>query len=298
MINESNTISDDKHLAIVVKYMINNIPYMCYLGMLNLEETDTFYIFNGASTMIGHRSAGKDASLRVEYFKDYEKTLHKLYSYFSRSHKCQKILHIMQDINDEPMLELQNLIKTRWLFLSNVVGSLHKIMDSVLSSLNENSLAGKKTAENLILLLDKNFIIVTIFLADLTTVLKRLINVFQSDYVSLSHLKPHLKMAINSISEYFIRSTDMQLTYDRQMATYGQSEIDFLGKYYGDSKIVDGNIFMEIINKERLLEEWSSVKFYLATFSERDYNFVETWKHIFNTDKNFIDNYPTISLLV
>jgi hypothetical protein len=30
-------------------------------------------------------------------------------------------------------------------------------------------------------------------------------------------------------------------------------------KYYGDSKVVDGNIFTGIIDKERLLEEWSSI---------------------------------------
>jgi hypothetical protein len=47
---------------------------------------------------IAHRLhlAGKDASLKVEYFKDYEKILHKIYSYFSRSYKRRKMLHIMQ----------------------------------------------------------------------------------------------------------------------------------------------------------------------------------------------------------
>ena len=47
---------------------------------------------------IAHRLhlAGKDASSKVPYFKNYEKTLHKLYSYFSRSYKRQKMLHIMQ----------------------------------------------------------------------------------------------------------------------------------------------------------------------------------------------------------
>ncbi|CAG8787935.1 24411_t:CDS:2, partial [Racocetra persica] len=260
MIDESNTISDDKHLAIVAKYLINNIPYMRYFGMLNLEETNALYIFtqlksffksknfnfnsliyfgsDGASTMLEHQSgvsarlknlnpfissnyciahrlhlAGKDASLKVEYFKEYEKILHKIYSYFSRSYKRQKMLHLMQDINDKPNLELQNHIETRWLLLSNVVGNLYQIIDSILSTLNEDSLEREKEAKNLILLLDEDFVIVTIFLADLTTILKRLINVFQSNYVALSHLKPHLKTAISSISESFIGSTDIQPTY-------------------------------------------------------------------------------------
>jgi len=46
LIDESTTITDDKHLAIVSKYLINNTPYMRYLRMLNLEETDALYIFN------------------------------------------------------------------------------------------------------------------------------------------------------------------------------------------------------------------------------------------------------------
>ena len=40
--------------------------------------------------------AGKDASVKVPYFKNYEKILHRIYSYFSRSYKRQKLLHIMQ----------------------------------------------------------------------------------------------------------------------------------------------------------------------------------------------------------
>ena len=47
---------------------------------------------------IAHRLhlAGKDASVKVPYFKNYEKILHRIYSYFSRSYKRQKLLHIMQ----------------------------------------------------------------------------------------------------------------------------------------------------------------------------------------------------------
>jgi hypothetical protein len=228
-------------------------------------------------------------------------------------------------------------------------------MDSVLASLNEDSLSGEKAAESLIPLLNEDFIIATMFLADLTSTLKRLIKVFQSDYVALSHLKPHLKAAIDSISEDFVGSTDVQPTYgiilrnymdrtelhsndlpnfikdfttaiiealkerfpnselydalsifdpkllpktERQMITYGLKEINILGDFYGQNKTVDSNIFPGIINKEKLLEEWNSAKYYLQSFSERLYNFTEMWKHIFDTDSNFISNYPTISILV
>lgn len=228
-------------------------------------------------------------------------------------------------------------------------------MDSVLASLNEDSSGGEKAAENLIPLLDEEFEIATMFLADLTTILKRLINIFQSDYVALSHLKPHLKAAIDSISENFIGSTDIQPTYgiilrnfmdrkgiqsdnlpnfikefakaiiealkerfpnselydsfsifdpkllpktEKQISTYGLKEISILGEFYGQDKIVDDNVFPGIIDKEKLSEEWSSAKYYLQSFSERSYNFTEMWKHIFDTDSNFISNYPIISILV
>src|SRR6266498_815973 len=102
MIDKSNIIIDNKHLVIVSKHLIDNIPYMHYLGIINLEETDASYIFNQLKSFISSNHcisyrlhlAGKDASSNVEYFKEYENILHKIYSYFSRSHKHQKMLHV------------------------------------------------------------------------------------------------------------------------------------------------------------------------------------------------------------
>src|SRR5581483_7494003 len=82
------------------------------------------------------------------------------------------------------------------------------------------------------------------------------------------------------------------------MTIYGSKEISFLGEYYGNSKVVDGDTFPGIIEKEKFSEEWNSAKYYLRSFSERNYNFTEMWKHIFDYDSHFIDNYPNISLLV
>ena len=228
-------------------------------------------------------------------------------------------------------------------------------MDSILAALNEDLLEGDKAATNLIPLLNEDFIIVTMFLADLTAILKRLSKVFQADYVALSHLKPHLKAAIDTIFASFIGNSDIKPTYgivlcnymdrkginsdnlpgfikdfavaiiealeerfpnvelydalsifdpklipktEKQILTYGVKEINILGDFYGQDKMVDNNIFSGIIDKEELLEEWNSAKYYLQSFSERTYNFTEMWKHIFDTDKNFIGNYPTISKLV
>jgi len=46
MIDETNSVDNDKYLAIVGKYIVNNIPYMRYLGMVNLDSTDSENIFN------------------------------------------------------------------------------------------------------------------------------------------------------------------------------------------------------------------------------------------------------------
>jgi hypothetical protein len=46
MIDEANSIDNSKYLAIVGKYIVNNIPYMRYLGMINLESTTAGNIYN------------------------------------------------------------------------------------------------------------------------------------------------------------------------------------------------------------------------------------------------------------
>ena len=46
MIDETNSVDNDKYLAIVGKYIINNIPYMRYLGMVNLDSTNSESIFD------------------------------------------------------------------------------------------------------------------------------------------------------------------------------------------------------------------------------------------------------------
>jgi len=46
MIDETNSVDGDKYLAIVGKCITNNIPFMRYLGMVNLDSTDGKSIFN------------------------------------------------------------------------------------------------------------------------------------------------------------------------------------------------------------------------------------------------------------
>ncbi len=61
IIDKSNTIVDNKHLAIVLKHLIDNIPYICYLGMINLEKTDASYIFNQMKSFISLKNLNIDS---------------------------------------------------------------------------------------------------------------------------------------------------------------------------------------------------------------------------------------------
>src|SRR6185369_7872323 len=260
MIDEANSVDNDKYLAIVGKYIVNNIPYMRYLGMIDLESTTAENIYNqilsfctsnkisyhkiihfgsdGASNMTGNRTgvatrlkeinpfmtsihcishrlhlAGKDASNEVEYFQKYEQVLQNLYSYFSKSHKRQDLLKLMQEINDEPTLKVLKLCETRWLSLSNSVHNLHQIMNSALAALNEDMLDGDKHANVLLGQLDHNFIVATMFLAVLTNILKRLIKIFQLDNLSLSQYKPNIDATIKEITMEFIGDSEVLPNY-------------------------------------------------------------------------------------
>jgi hypothetical protein len=399
MIDEANSIDNSKYLAIVGKYIVNNIPYMRYLGMINLESTTAGNIYNqilsfctsneisyhkiihfgsdGASNMTGNQTgvatrlkeinpfmtsihcishrlhlAGKDASDEVEYFQQYEKVLRSLYSYFSRSHKRQDLLKLMQEINDEPTLKVLNLCDTRWLSLSSSVYNLHQIMNSVIAALNDDMLEGDGHARVLLEKLDCDFISVTMFLADLTNILKRLIKIFQSDNLSLSQYKPNIDATIKEITAEFIGDGEISPNYgmifknylvqnhyfsvpsfvkdyslamikainnrfpdtelfssfkifdpnelpdiEDDLNLYGQSEIEFLDKFYGDTRLVN-DAFCEIVEKGQLIEEWNSLKFYLQSCKNIEMNFIEIWKDIFDTDNDFSFNYPNLTIII
>jgi len=244
---------------------------------------------------------------------------------------------------------------TRWLSFSNSVSNLHKIMNSVLSTLNDNIEEGDEHADVLSRQLDYTFILATMYLADLTNILKKLINTFQLEHLSISHFKSQLDATIETIETEFIGSEEIPPNYgtvfkkylddnnhnsipsfvaeysisiinaiknrfpeselystfsifdpkmlpddDRELVLYGNQEIEFLGNFYGETKVVNENEFSGIIDKEKLKEEWNSIKFYLQSYknNNREMDFIQLWKHILDTDENVSFNYPTIILVV
>ena len=242
---------------------------------------------------------------------------------------------------------------TRWLSFSNSVSNLHQIMGSLLSALSENINKGDKLAEVLYEQIDQTFISATKYLADLTNILKKLINIFQLEHLSLSHFKLQLDATLETIQTEFIGSEGIQPNYGiifkeyleehdhfipqfvteystaiinaiknrfpeselysafsifdpkelpgdiSELDLYGNQEIRLLGDFYGETKYSNGNEFREIIDKEKLKQEWDKVKYYLWSCKDnKEMDFIQLWKHILDTDENFPFNYPTIVLVV
>ena len=92
-------------------------------------------------------------------------------------------LKLIQDTNNDPQLTVLNIINTRWLSMSNVVHNLHQILFSIIDALNDDMINAENSRDKarvsqLIDNLDPNFIISTIFLADLMYILSKMIKIF------------------------------------------------------------------------------------------------------------------------
>ncbi|CAG8618526.1 6518_t:CDS:2 [Cetraspora pellucida] len=219
ILDESNTVSAEKTLAIVSKHLIASAkPIYQFLGLILLTDStantiiaeinwffqakhisydDLMHICtDGASTMIGSQVgvatqlknknpfilehhcishklalAAKDAAKQVEEFKQYEKIVHNIYSYFSRSPEHMMHLKITEENFGDPHLTVLNIIETRWLLLSNVIQNLNQILSSIIDALLEDSY-NYTIAEALYNSIDETFIITTKFFADILETLR------------------------------------------------------------------------------------------------------------------------------
>lgn len=219
-------------------------------------------------------------------------------------------------------------------------------MNSVLAAINDDVMEGDKQAEFLLDQLDQEFISATMFLADLANILKKLINIFQLENLSVSKFIFHLNNTIREITSEFIGHEEIQPNYgtifgnylnksgssvpsfvkeyslaiidaiknrfpeselyfsfkifdpkelpdnERDLFIYGTIEIEFLDKFYGEDKYVNGNQFYGIIKKGELIKEWYSVKFYLQCYKNTELEFIQLWKYILDNDETFSFNYP------
>ncbi|CAI2197875.1 17662_t:CDS:1, partial [Funneliformis geosporum] len=69
---------------------------------------------------------------------------------------------------------------------------------------NAENFKDKDQASQLVSNLDPEFIISTIFLADLMYILSKMIKIFQCDHIDLSELKHSLEITISAINAQFI----------------------------------------------------------------------------------------------
>ena len=225
-------------------------------------------------------------------------------------------------------------------------------MNSVLAAINDDVLEGDKQAEFLLDQLDQEFISATMFLADLTNMLKKLINIFQLENLSVSKFSFHLNNTIREITSEFIGYEEVQPNYgtifnnylnesgnsvpsfvkeyslaiinavesrfpeselyfsfkifdpkelpdnERDLFIYGINEVEFLDKFYGEDKSVDGNQFCGIIEKGELIKEWDSVKIYLKCYKNTELEFIQLWKYILDNDETFSFNYPITTIIL
>jgi hypothetical protein len=108
-------------------------------------------------------------------------------------------------------------------------------MNSVLAAINDDVLEGDKQAEFLLDQLDQEFISATMFLADLTNMLKKLINIFQLENLSVSKFSFHLNNTIREIISEFIGYEEVQPNYGTIFNNYlnesGNSVPSFVKEY-------------------------------------------------------------------
>ena len=109
--------------------------------------------------------------------------------------------------------------------MSNVVHNLHQVIFSVIDALNDDMIntdnpKDRTRASQLVNNFDPEFIISTMFLADLIYILSKMIKIFQRDHVDLSELKHSLEMTISAIKAQFIGTEEVSPTYGTILYKY------------------------------------------------------------------------------
>ncbi|CAG8800869.1 31562_t:CDS:2 [Gigaspora margarita] len=298
----------------------NKLMHICTDGVHNgistqLKNKNPFILEHHC---ISHKLAlaAKDAAKQVEEFKSYEKTVHNIYSYFSRSVECMIHLKMIEENTGDPQLTVLNIIETRWLSLSNVIQNLHQILNSIINALLEDS--------------DENIIAKALY--DIKTQLDITIHTIQVQFLGTDILDPtwgiHLRKYIidngintielpaiitkfanatieslekrfpnrNQIDAFHIFDPKALPINNSDFQNYGEDEIEILGNFYGQDKYISGNLFPAILNSENLKHEWLSVRYLLTNY--KNLNFLEAWQRIFLDLSTFNEIYPETTKLI
>ncbi|CAG8518057.1 17539_t:CDS:2 [Cetraspora pellucida] len=276
-----------------------------------------------------------DATKDIPYFQTYKDIVKAIYTYFSDSYRRMYELRDVEENIDNPDLFILNKKETSWLSWAQVIQNFHVIIDDIYSELESQS-GVSSMAKFLYDSVDTEFYIVTKFLADIMETLMSMINVFQSDYVSLGETRKQLNMVIETITTNFIgtefstpnygivvqfslniiqslrhhfptshlyhamRILDPSESPDDQesLRTYGDSDVKFLADFYGISKPITLNntYHPPIIDNKGVIREWQMAKYLIHGY--RNYSFMEAWKKIWVQNFQFKNQFPQLTKLV
>ena len=103
-----------------------------------------------------------------------------------------------------------------------------------MSTLNDYIEEGDRLAEILYEQLDDTFISATMYLADLTNTLKKLINTFQLEHLSISHFKLQLDATLETIQTEFIGSEEIQPNYGIIFKAYLEEHDHFIPQFVAE----------------------------------------------------------------
>ncbi|CAG8632108.1 163_t:CDS:2, partial [Racocetra fulgida] len=256
-----------------------------------------------------------DATKDIPYFQTYKDIVKGIYTYFSDSYRRMYELRDVEENIDNPDLFILNKKESSWLSWAQVIQNFHLIIDDVYTELESQS-GVSSMAKFLYNSVDTEFYIVTKFLADIMETLMSMINVFQSDYVSLSETRKQLNMVIETITTNFIGtefSTPNYGTYllmymnenslsnydlPESLRTYGDSDVKFLADFYGISKPITLNntYHPPIIDNKGVIREWQMAKYLIHGY--RNYSFMEAWKKIWVQNFQFRNQFPQLTKLI
>ncbi|CAG8844397.1 14409_t:CDS:2, partial [Gigaspora margarita] len=279
IIDESNTISNKKNLAIVSRHILHNLLIFHYLGIVKLQSASSKAILDELNRFI----LAKHLLLETLYH------LEVMHPFLTEHHCISHCLALAsKDAAEQtPYFETYN----ETLSLSNVVNNLYQIINFVISTLLENASKGQKTAQQL-----HN-------ISEVTMQVNAIIESITTDFIGTTNVQPIFgtillcfmkqnnilsnnlllfiqEFAINTVTNIKLRFSDhkiinsfrifdpKQLPTDHySISVYGNAEIIKIGNFYRTSKkIADSNEHYKVIDADNFAQEWRVIHLLLSNY--------------------------------
>ncbi|CAG8455652.1 10893_t:CDS:2, partial [Dentiscutata heterogama] len=203
------------HFGSVGSSNISGVHY----GLFTLLKQRNPFISSNHCVVHRVHMAIDDATKDIPYFQTYKDLVKGIYTYFSDSYRKMYELRDIEEDIDNPDLFILNKKETSWLSWAQVIHNFHMIIDDVYTELESQS-GVSNMAKFLYDSIDTEFYVVTKFLADIMEIIMSMINVFQSDYVSLSETRKQLNMVIETITTNFIGTEFSTPNYGTYLLMY------------------------------------------------------------------------------